>query len=37
MGDYMSSFYLVDAKDFNVKFGLNLLFGNGGNGRMAQD
>lgn len=37
MGDYMSSFYLVDAKDFNVKLGLNLLFGNGGNGRMAQD
>ena len=37
MGDYVSNIYLVDAKDFNVKLGLNLLIGNGGNGRLAQD
>lgn len=30
MSDYISSFYLTDAKAFNVKFGVNLLFGNGG-------
>ena len=30
MADYVSSIYLVEAKAFNVKFGLNLLFGRGG-------
>ena len=30
MADYVSSIYLVDAKAFNVKFGLNLLIGKGG-------
>lgn len=30
MADYVSSVYLVEAKAFNVKFGMNLLFGKGG-------
>ncbi len=30
MADYVSSIYLVEAKAFNVKFGMNLLFGRGG-------
>lgn len=30
MADYISSIYLTDSKAFNLKFGLNLLFGNGG-------
>lgn len=30
MADYVSSIYLVEAKAFNVKFGINLLFGKGG-------
>lgn len=30
MADYVSSIYLVEAKAFNVKFGLNLLIGKGG-------
>ena len=29
MADYLSSFYLTDSKAFNMKLGLNLLFGNG--------
>ena len=29
MADYLSSFYLTDSKAFNLKFGLNLLFGKG--------
>lgn len=37
MGDYMSSLYLVKAKDFNVKVGVNLLIGNGGSTRIAQN
>ena len=37
MGDYMSSLYLVEAKDFNIRLGLNILIGDGGNGRVAQD
>ncbi len=30
MADYMSNFYLVDCKDLNMKFGINLLLGKGG-------
>ena len=30
MADYISSFYLVDSKAFNLKFGLNILIGKGG-------
>lgn len=30
MADYVSSIYLVEAQAFNVKFGMNLLFGRGG-------
>ena len=37
IGDYISDFYLVDAKDFNFKLGFNLLLGSGNNGRMAQN
>lgn len=37
VGDYVSSIYLVEAKSFNVKFGLNLLFGKGGVGRIHQN
>ena len=37
MGDYISSFYLTEAKDFNIKFGMNILFGHGDDGRMSQD
>ena len=33
MADYMSNFYIIDCKQFNLKFGMNLLFGNGGRGR----
>ena len=29
MADYISSIYLVEAKAFNVKFGLNILVGGG--------
>lgn len=29
MVDYMSSLYLVDSKAFNMKFGMNLMFGKG--------
>ena len=29
MSDYISNFYLTEAKAFNVKFGINLLFGSG--------
>lgn len=34
MGDYVSSFYLTDSKAFNLKFGINLLFGTGGRSRI---
>ena len=27
--DYISNIYLVDAKQFNISFGLNLFFGKG--------
>lgn len=37
MADYMSNIYLVKAKDFNIKVGINLLFGDGGATRYAQD
>lgn len=37
MGDYMSNIYLVKAKDFNLKVGINFLFGDGGATRYAQD
>ncbi|MBR4506752.1 MAG: hypothetical protein IKP21_08260 [Bacteroidales bacterium] len=37
MADYISSIYLADAKAFNVKFGLALLFGNGGKDKISQD
>ena len=37
IGDYVSSIYLVQAKSFNVKFGVNLLFGNGGGNRIHQN
>ena len=37
LGDYVSSIYLVKAKSFNLKFGLNLLFGNGGGNRILQN
>lgn len=37
MADYVSSIYLADAKAFNVKFGLALLFGNGGKDKILQD
>lgn len=37
MADYISSFYLVEAKAFNVKAGVNLLFGNGGGNRISQN
>ena len=37
MADYLSSIYLVDAKAFNVKFGINVLIGKGGPGRVAQN
>lgn len=37
MADYISSIYLADAKAFNVKFGLSLLFGNGGKDKIFQD
>ncbi|MBQ6741876.1 MAG: hypothetical protein IJR04_04730 [Bacteroidales bacterium] len=30
MADYVSSFYLIESKAFNLKFGINLLFGKGG-------
>ena len=30
MGDYISDFYLTESKAFNLKVGLNLLFGTGG-------
>ena len=30
MADYISSLYLTDSKAFNMKVGLNFLFGNGG-------
>ena len=30
MGDYISNLYLTDSKAFNLKLGLNLLFGSGG-------
>ena len=30
MGDYLSSFYITDSKAFNLKVGINLLFGTGG-------
>lgn len=30
MADYISSFYLVESKAFNVKFGMNILIGKGG-------
>ena len=33
MADYMSNFYVVDCKHFNIKFGFNLLLGNGGKSR----
>lgn len=37
MADYVSSIYLADAKAFNVRFGLALLFGNGGKDKISQD
>lgn len=37
MADYVSSIYLADAKAFNVKFGLSMLFGNGGKDKISQD
>lgn len=30
LGDYLSSLYLTDSKAFNLKVGINLLFGTGG-------
>ena len=30
MADYISDFYLVESKAFNIRLGLNLLFGKGG-------
>lgn len=37
MADYVSSIYLVEAKAFNVKFGLNLLIGNGGGAAIVEN
>ena len=37
MADYVSSIYLVEAKAFNVKFGLNLLFGMGGGSAIVEN
>lgn len=37
IGDYVSSIYLVQAKSFNFKVGVNLLFGNGGGNRILQN
>jgi hypothetical protein len=34
MGDYISDFYLTSSKAFNLKVGLNLLFGTGGRSRI---
>ena len=36
MADYISSFYLAEAKSFNVKFGINLLFGRGGSKKITE-
>ncbi len=33
MADYISDWYIYDSKQFNVKFGFNLMFGNGGKAR----
>lgn len=37
IGDYVSSIYLVEAEAFSFRFGLNLLFGNGGGSRILQN
>lgn len=37
VSDYVSSIYLVKAKAFNFKFGLNILIGNGGANRILQN
>ena len=37
IGDYVSSLYLVKAESFSLKFGINLLFGNGGGNRILQN
>ncbi len=37
MADYLSSIYLADAKAFNVRLGLSLLFGDGGKDKITQD
>ena len=37
VGDYVSSIYLVEAASFNVKFGINLLFGNGHSTHISQN
>ena len=34
IADYISNIYITDAKAFNLKFGLNLLIGNGGRKRV---
>ncbi len=34
MADYISSFYLIESKAFNLKFGINLLFGKGGRSKV---
>lgn len=35
MVDYLSNFYLVQSKSFNVKIGFNLLFGKGGRTKVS--
>lgn len=35
MADYISSFYLIESKSFNIKVGFNLLFGKGGRTKVA--
>lgn len=37
MADYVSSIWLTEAKAFNVKFGLSMLFGRGGKTTILQD
>ena len=37
MADYVSSIRLVEAKAFNLKFGLSMLFGNGNKTTITQD
>lgn len=37
MADFISSIYLVEAKAFNIKFGMNLLFGMGGTTQIVEN